>query len=100
MYGNVIIQAKSAYGRDKIFHHGNEYTYVKIVEHYYNGDFLIMIKSNYDDTKILLKLETDEDFIIKFFNETDYVKTKVDVLIEKYKQGVISGKIGVLGYLG
>ena len=63
---NVILEAKSEYGVDNIFSHGSEYSFVKIVEYNYDGDFLILIKSARDNTKIVVNVETDNDFIVKF----------------------------------
>lgn len=68
MKGNVIIEPKSDYGKEKIFNHGKEYEYIKIVEYYYTGDFLVMIKSIKDQTKLLVNLESDKDFTLKIFN--------------------------------
>jgi hypothetical protein len=67
MHGNVILEHKSNYGKETIFNHGKEYTYVKIVEHVYNGDFLVMIKSVISNKSFLVNIE-DKDFVVKFFN--------------------------------
>ena len=63
---NVILEAKSEYGVDSVFSHGSEYNFVKIVEYNYHGDFLILIKSARDNTKIVVNVETDNDFVVKF----------------------------------
>lgn len=68
MEGNVIVEPKSDYGKKTISNHGNKYTYIKIVEYHYKGDFLIMIKSVIDDKAILVNIDEDKDFIVKFFN--------------------------------
>ncbi len=67
MQGNIIVEAKSDYGKDVVSEHGKEYKYIKIVEYVYNGDFLIMIKSVKDNKGILVNIH-DKDFIVKFFN--------------------------------
>ena len=67
--GNFILKAKSDYGRESILKHGKKYTYLKTVEHNGNGNFLVMIKSIQDETKLLVNLETDDDFKVKIFNE-------------------------------
>lgn len=67
--GNIIVEHKSDYGKETISNHGNKYTYIKIVEYYYNGDFLVMIKSVKDNKVILVNIESDKDFIVRFFNK-------------------------------
>jgi len=68
MEGNVIVEPKSDYGKEILSKHGKEYTYIKIVEHVSNGDFLVMVKSVRDRKRILVNIEIDKDFIVKFFN--------------------------------
>ncbi len=68
MEGNVIVEPKSDYGKEVVSQHGKEYTYIKIVEHYYNGDFLVMIKSVKDSKGLLVNIEVDKDFVVKIFN--------------------------------
>ena len=66
--GNVVVEPKSDYGREVVLKHGKEYTYIKIVEHVSNGDFLVMIKSTRDSKGILVNIAIDKDFVVKFFN--------------------------------
>jgi hypothetical protein len=68
MEGNVVVEHKSEYGREVVFKHGKEYTYIKIVEYVYNGDFLVMIKSVKDGKGLLVNIQEDKDFVVKFFN--------------------------------
>lgn len=68
MEGNVVVEPKSDYGKEVVSKHGTEYTYIKIVEHVGNGDFLVMIKSVKDNKGILVNIEMDKDFVVKFFN--------------------------------
>lgn len=60
--GNIILRPKSSYGREEIFKHGYNYSFVKIVEGGQNGDFLILVRSKEDNSKIVVKLESDKDF--------------------------------------
>jgi len=60
--GNIILRPKSSYGIDKIYKHGYMYSFVKIVEGGQRGDFLVLIRSNEDGTKFVVKLESDKDF--------------------------------------
>lgn len=60
--GNIILRAKSDYGREKISKHGYKYEFVKIVEGGQNGDFLILVRSKEDKSKIIVKVESDIDF--------------------------------------
>jgi len=64
--GNVILEAKSFYGRKNVSNHGKEYSFVKIAEKVSNGNYLILIKSIKDNAKILVTLENDKDFIVRF----------------------------------
>lgn len=68
MNGNVIVEPKSDYGKEVVSKHGKEYKYIKIVEHVSNGDFLVMIKSIIDSKGILVNIDVDKDFIVRFFN--------------------------------
>ena len=62
---NIVVEAKSKYGNDSIFSHGEEYKFVKVVEKVY-GNPLIMIKSIKDDHKLLVNVSDDKDFIVRF----------------------------------
>ncbi len=64
---NVILAARSEYGKDRIALNGNKYYFVKIAEKViWSADFLILIKSIKDDSKMLVNIECDRDFIVKF----------------------------------
>jgi hypothetical protein len=64
--GTIILEAKSFYGRKNVSKHGKEYSFVKIAEKVSNGNYLILIKSIKDNAKILVTLENDKDFIVRF----------------------------------
>lgn len=68
MEGNIILEHKSNYGKEVVSKHGKEFTYIKIVEHVSNGDFLVMIKSVKDGKGILVNIDADKDFVVRFFN--------------------------------
>jgi len=64
---NIIIEAKSNYGKKHVSNHGDSYSFIKIVERVFrNGNFLVMLKSNKDNAKILVNIEHDKDLIVKF----------------------------------
>lgn len=59
---NILLHAKSDYGRKQIVRHGNEFLFIKIVEYHECGDFLILVKSIKSNIKIVVILESDNDF--------------------------------------
>jgi len=63
---NIILNSISKYGRENILSHGKEYRFVKIAEKVNDSNFLIMIKSIRDGSKLVVRIEKDKDFIVKF----------------------------------
>ena len=64
---DVVLEAKSPYGRKNVSQRGKEYDFIKVVEKISNGDFLILVKSKKDNTsKMLVNIESDKDFIVRF----------------------------------
>lgn len=67
MCGNIIVEAISEYGRKRISINGDKYYFVKIAEKViYSSNFLIVIKSVKNQSKMLVNIEFDKDFIVKF----------------------------------
>ncbi len=64
--GNVIIKPKSSFGYLATSVHGKEYNLIKIAEKTHGSNFIILIKSVKDNSKLLVNIEKDKDFVVKF----------------------------------